>query len=98
MTDFSNRPAPSELTYAEAYAEYQENGNFWRAEHKRVVEELRASGIQGFRAVLDAGPIVSQLDVAKRQEALGLWHEFYESHEQTNKTFGYPEGHPKASE
>ena len=96
MTDYTNRPAPSELTYAEAWAEYLENGEAWRAEQARVVAELRASGVDGFKAVLDAGPIVGKTEVAKRQDALGQWHEFFESHEQHNQVFGYPAGHPKA--
>lgn len=96
MTDYTNRPAPEKLTYAEAWAEYQENGEAWRAEHSRVIKELQAAGVQGFKAVVDAGPIVAKTDVAKRQDALGQWHEFFESHEQHNQVFGYPVGHPLA--
>ena len=96
MTDYASRPHPSELTYAEAWTEYQENGEAWREAHRAAVEANRAAGLVGFAAVTAAGPAVRDLPVSQRQEALGRWHEFFESDEQSNQAFGYPEGHPKA--
>ena len=96
MTDYANRPHPSELTYAEAWVEYQENREAWREAHTAAVEANRAAGLNGFAAVTAAGPAVKGLPVSQRQEALSRWHEFFESDEQSNQAFGYPEGHPKA--
>ena len=58
---------------------------------------MRAKRVDGFRAVLKAEALIKELLVSKRQEALGPWHELFESHAQHNQVNGYPEGHPKAA-
>lgn len=85
------------MTTLEAAAEY---GQLTRRGAERLLEEHGLMFAEAFEdlgdSVLDDGPIVAMTEVAKRQDALGRWHEFYESHEQHNQNFGYPAGHPKA--
>ena len=90
---YKNLPHVGELTYAQAWEESGLNGLHAGRLHKAACRKLEA---EGKSPLFEAWPSIKHEAVIQRQEALGRWHEFYESHEQMNKAFGYPEGHPKA--
>ena len=74
MTDINNRPNPREMTYAQAWEEYQNNGETWRTEHDEALQQVRLEMPEaGSGALVEAGLIMAtrQLDNAKRHLADG---------------------------
>ena len=99
MADISNRPSPSEMTYSQAWEEYQNNGETWRTEHDEALQQVRLEMPEaGSGALVEAGLIMASRPIGQRQEALSRWHEFFESDKQANSTHGYPTGHPKSKD
>ena len=41
MTDSNHRPSPSEMPYAQAWEEYQNNGEDWQIEHDEALQQVR---------------------------------------------------------
>ena len=97
MTEINNRPSPGEMTYSQAWEEYQNNGEAWRTEHDEAMQQVRLEMPEaGSGALVEAGLIMASRPIGQRQEALSRWHEFFESDRQANASHGYPFGHPKA--
>ena len=97
MTEINNLPRPSEMTYAQAWEEYQNNGEAWRSEHDEALHQVRLEMPEaGSGALVEAGLIMAARPIGQRQEALSRWHEFFESDIQANAQSGYPSGHPKS--
>jgi len=97
MTEINNRPSPGEMTYSQAWEEYQNNGETWRTEHDEALQQVRLEMPEaGSGALVEAGLIMASRPIGQRQEALSRWHEFFESDKQANSQSGYPSGHPKS--
>ena len=97
MTKSNNLPKPSEMTYAQAWEEYQNNGEAWRTEHDEALKQVRLEMPEaGSGALVEAGLIMAARPIGQRQEELSRWHEFFESDKQANALNGYPSGHPKS--
>lgn len=97
MKNIKNRPNPSEMTYAQAWEEYQNNGETWRTEHDEALQQVRLEMPEaGAGALVEAGLIMATRPIGQRQEALSRWHEFFESDKRANALNGYPSGHPKS--
>jgi hypothetical protein len=97
MDEINNRPSPGEMTYAQAWEEYQDNGEAWRNEHDEALQQVRLEMPEaGSGALVEAGLIMAARPIGQRQEALSRWHEFFESDKKANKLSGYPSGHPNS--
>ncbi len=56
MTEINNRPSPGEMTYSQAWEEYQNNGEAWRTEHDEAMQQVRLEMPEaGSGALVEAG-------------------------------------------
>ena len=100
---YTNLPHPKDMTDGEAWAEYRS----YDEEATELLKECNAAVLAdrpdlpahfNLEKACLAGALFKEKPLIQRRNLLSRWFEFYEGDEQYNKAFGYPEGHPNASE